>query len=69
MPDLGGACSSGCGDGAPQDNIIEVSSHELIEAITDGAFGQATSSGPPLAWYDETNGEIGDICVGNAGTP
>jgi hypothetical protein len=36
----------------------------MIEAITDGAVGEATSNGPPLAWYDSTNGEIGDICVG-----
>jgi hypothetical protein len=67
MPDLGGACSQGCGDGSPQDNITEVSSHEMVEAVTDGAVGEATSNGPPLAWYDSSNGEIGDICVGNAG--
>ena len=67
MPDLGGACSSGCGDGSAQDNITEVSSHEMIEAVTDPAVGLATTAGPPLAWYDQTNGEIGDICVGNAG--
>jgi hypothetical protein len=65
MPDLGGACASGCGNGSAQDNITEVSSHEMIEAITDGAVGLATTAGPPLAWYDNNNGEIGDICVGN----
>jgi hypothetical protein len=66
MPDLGGACSTGCGPGAAEDNITEVSSHELIEAVTDGAVGLATTDGPPLAWYDDTNGEIGDICNGTA---
>jgi hypothetical protein len=66
MPDLGGACSTGCGDGAPQDNITEVSSHEMIEAITDAGVGEATSAGPPLGWYDDRDGEIGDICVGQA---
>jgi len=66
VPDLGGACASGCGNGTEQDNVTEVSSHELIEAVTDGAVGLATVAGPPLAWYDQTNGEIGDICAGNA---
>jgi Fibronectin type III domain len=37
-------------------------SHELIETITDPDVGQATVFGPPLAWYDEANGEIADIC-------
>ena len=27
-------------------------------------MGIATVFGPPLAWYDLTNGEIGDICNG-----
>ena len=67
MPDLGGACSSGCGNGTQQDNITEVSAHEMIEAVTDPAVGLATTAGAPLAWYDQTNGEIGDICAGNAG--
>jgi hypothetical protein len=68
MPDLGGSCAGGCGDGSLEDNITEVSSHELIEAVTDGAVGLATSAGPPLAWYDNANGEIGDICNGTAAT-
>jgi hypothetical protein len=68
MPDLGGNCSTGCGhNAAQQDNLTQVSSHELIEAVTDGAVGLATSAGPPLAWYDATNGEIGDICVRQSG--
>ena len=45
-----------------------VSSHEMIEAVTDAAVGLAQSYGPPLAWYDQTNGEIGDICNGQQGT-
>ena len=69
MPDLGGACASGCGDNASQfDNLTEVSSHEMIEAVTDSAVGLATGPiGAPLAWYDQTNGEIGDICVSQGG--
>lgn len=68
MPDLGGSCAGGCGGGSLEDNITEVSSHELIEAVTDGAVGLATTVGPPLAWYDNSNGEIGDICNGTAAT-
>jgi len=29
--------------------------------VTDAAVGLATTFGPPLAWYDRANGEIGDI--------
>jgi hypothetical protein len=64
MPDLGGACRAGCGGGSQLDDTMAASSHEMIEAVTDGAVGLANSLAPPLAWYDATNGEIGDICVG-----
>jgi hypothetical protein len=68
MPDLSGGCAGGCGSNPTKlQNQTEVASHELIEAVTDCAVGLATTNGPPLAWYDNTNGEIGDICVGQAG--
>ena len=35
--------------------LTSTSSHELCEAITDPIPGQG--------WYDDTNGEIGDICA------
>jgi hypothetical protein len=35
--------------------LTSTSSHELCEAITDAIPGQG--------WYDDTNGEIGDICA------
>jgi hypothetical protein len=35
--------------------LTSTSSHELCEAITDPVPGQG--------WYDDTNGEIGDICA------
>ena len=60
MPDLGGACAGGCGGGSIFQSTTEVSSHEMIEAVTDPAVGINV-----LSWYDNTNGEIGDICVGN----
>jgi hypothetical protein len=37
------------------DALTSTSSHELCEAITDPVPGQG--------WYDDTNGEIGDICA------
>jgi hypothetical protein len=63
VPDQGGACAGGCGN-APQqfDNETSVSSHELVESVTDPAVGLATQTAAPLAWYDPVNGEIGDIC-------
>ncbi|HEX8951704.1 MAG TPA: hypothetical protein VF945_07650 [Polyangia bacterium] len=69
MPDQGGACAGGCGsDPVVFNNLTSVSSHELVESVTDAAVGLATTVGPPLAWYDQTNGEIGDICNGQQGT-
>ena len=69
MPDQGGGCAGGCGGDPVQfNNLTSVSSHELIEAVTDAAVGLATAVGPPLAWYDTTYGEIGDICNGQQGT-
>jgi hypothetical protein len=65
IPDLGGACAGGCGSNSQQDNTTLVTSHEISEAVTDAEVGLATGSalGAPLAWYDGTNGEIGDICA------
>jgi hypothetical protein len=37
------------------DALTSTSSHELCEAITDPIPGQG--------WYDDNNGEIGDICA------
>jgi hypothetical protein len=64
IPDLGGDCAGGCGSKSQLENTTAATSHEMIEAVTDAAVGLATSFGPPLAWYDMNNGEIGDICVG-----
>jgi hypothetical protein len=69
IPDQGGGCAGGCGNNAQRvNNMDSVASHELVEATTDPAVGLATVFGPPLAWYDMTNGEIGDICNGQQGT-
>jgi hypothetical protein len=47
---------AGCrGDTAAFDALTSTSSHELCEAITDAV--------PGSGWYDDTNGEIGDVCA------
>ncbi|HEV2489713.1 MAG TPA: hypothetical protein VGT03_07890 [Candidatus Acidoferrales bacterium] len=47
---------SGCAGGlAVFDALTSTTSHELCEAITDPVPGQG--------WYDDNNGEIGDICA------
>ena len=69
FPDMQtGGCSVGCGGSTTFGNYTSVSSHELTEAITDADVGIATTFAPPLAWYDMTNGEIGDICNAQQGS-
>jgi hypothetical protein len=70
LPDMqaGSGCSTGCGTSTTFGNYTSVTSHELTEAITDADVGIATTFAPPLAWYDMTNGEIGDICNGQQGS-
>ena len=47
---------AGCEGGlATLDAMTSTSSHELCESITDPIPGQG--------WYDDSNGEIGDICA------
>jgi len=48
-------CAGCLGSLPPLDALTSVCSHELAEAITDPVPGQG--------WYDEANGEIGDICA------
>jgi hypothetical protein len=47
-------CSGCLGGMTDLDALTSTSSHELCEAITDPVPGQG--------WYDDTHGEIGDIC-------
>ncbi|HLK07310.1 MAG TPA: hypothetical protein VKV30_05205 [Candidatus Angelobacter sp.] len=70
MPDMqaGSGCSTGCGSSTVFNNYTSVTSHELVEAMTDADVGIATTFAAPLAWYDMTNGEIGDICNGQQGS-
>jgi hypothetical protein len=48
-------CSGCVGGLQPVDALTSTSSHELCEAVTDAIPGQG--------WYDDVNGEIGDICA------
>jgi len=48
-------CPGCIGSLAAFDALTSTSSHELCEAITDAIPGQG--------WYDDNNGEIGDICA------
>jgi hypothetical protein len=50
-------CSGCLGGMVALDALTGTSSHELCEAITDPVPGKG--------WYDNTNGEIGDICAWN----
>jgi hypothetical protein len=49
------ACTGCTGGLGAFDALTSTSSHELCEAITDPIPGQG--------WYDDTHGEIGDICA------
>jgi hypothetical protein len=48
-------CTGCLGGMSDIDALTSTSSHELCEAITDPIPGQG--------WYDDNNGEIGDICA------
>ncbi len=48
-------CSGCLGGVSAFEALTSTSSHELCEAVTDPVPGQG--------WYDDSNGEIGDICA------
>jgi hypothetical protein len=71
VPDLNESpCTDVCraGKDSARDDETEVSSHELIESITDAAVGLVASGGKE-AWYDRAahGGEIGDLCAWQPG--
>lgn len=69
MPDFSGGCQSCGGTGDKLKNTTIVTSHELVEAITDPAIGIANEKNDAsyLAWYDDQGGEIGDVCQSESG--
>jgi hypothetical protein len=64
----GSGCDSGCGSSTAYHNLSSVASHEMIETVTDPDVGIASTYASPLAWYNKTYGEIGDICNAKQGT-
>lgn len=63
QPDLGGACSMGCGLAANMfENMTVITSHELTEAVTDPAVEGSADFGPPISWVTNQGSEIGDLC-------
>ncbi len=66
MPDMGGMCSLGCGfNPQPFANMTEVTSHELMEAVSDPFPTPGNSPAYPQAWNTTDGNEIGDLCAGN----
>ncbi|HEX8790320.1 MAG TPA: hypothetical protein VF765_05160 [Polyangiaceae bacterium] len=68
LPDPGCGGVAGCNFAATTDdsNTI-ILSHEMSEETTDPDVGLAisTNNNAYLGWYDNANGEIGDICAGD----
>ncbi len=59
LPDLSGNMAGGCGESVNQlDNETSSLSHQITEAVTDPLIEEEK-----LGWYDNSNGEIADICV------
>jgi hypothetical protein len=71
IPDMGGACASCGGGGDKLSSTTVITSHELVESITDPGIGIAnqTQNAALLGWYDDAsqNGEIADVCQGQNG--
>jgi hypothetical protein len=68
MPDLGGACSFGCGFDSYFNNLTAVSSHEFCESVTDPFPTPGNTPAYPQAWNTTDGSEIGDLCAGNNNT-
>lgn len=65
MPDQSGYCSFSCGGGThPFDGLTSVSSHEMMEAITDPFPTPGDKPAYPQAWNTSDGNEIADICNG-----
>lgn len=58
-----GYCGASSDDLSNQTDVV---SHELAETINDPLVGEASGYGPPLGWYNQSVGEVADICVGPA---
>jgi hypothetical protein len=68
MPDLGGACSFGCGFHQHLDNVTSISTHEFCEAVTDPFPTPGSTPAYPQAWNDTQGSEVGDLCADSMNT-
>lgn len=68
MPDLGGACSFGCGFSGHMNLVTSISAHELVEAVTDPFPTPGSDPAYPQAWNDSQGYEIADKCAGSDNT-
>lgn len=68
MPDLtSGGCQFGCGSSSSVfDSATAVSSHELIEAVTDPFPTPGDKPAYPQAWNTSNGSEIADLCPASA---
>lgn len=64
MPDIGGSCAFSCG--GTFDDLSRISSHEMVEAITDAFPTAGSSPAYPQAWNATDGNEIGDLCSGTS---
>ncbi|MHB8719145.1 MAG: PLL family lectin [Candidatus Dormibacteria bacterium] len=63
LPDFDTGGMTQCGTGTEFQRLTTISSHELVEAITDPEVGNAAALAPPLGWYDQANNqEAADLC-------
>src|SRR5437764_876342 len=51
--------------GSSFNGVTSVSTHELVEAMTDNVPTPASSPDYPQAWNDSMGNEMGDLCNGN----
>jgi hypothetical protein len=58
-------CDLGCaGADSYLDDVTVVTSHELVESITDPTPSNTAAPAFPTAWMNSSGYEIGDLCVG-----
>src|SRR5262249_5949073 len=49
-------------------SYTNVTSHELVEAITDGQPTPGSNPNYPQAWNDSSGSEVGDLCESSSGS-
>jgi len=57
------ACYGGCGGTTSLEAETLTSMQALADAVTDAQGPSSNFTSRPLAWYDQLNGQIGDLCA------